>query len=266
MTNGESVASTLRETGLGGVALSWDDVLHVGPLAFDPVESNRVRAAFLAEHGWGEAQAIERDFARRDELLARAIRDGDHVVLWFEHDLFDQLQLLQVLSVIEEPTRGQVELIQSDDYLGALDRAALEALWGSRRPVEAATFEHARRAWRSICEGDLAAVPDEPALPFLGAAVRRLQQEREPLSRTKRQLLAALEEGARTPIEAFHANQAQEDAIFLGDAWAFADLHALSEAGLVTALPVPPPRGDHAAFAQAAVGLTDAGRAVVGEA
>src|SRR5690349_615786 len=35
VTNGESAASTLRETSLGGTVLSWDDVLHVGPLAFD---------------------------------------------------------------------------------------------------------------------------------------------------------------------------------------------------------------------------------------
>ncbi len=94
MINGESVAGTLRETSLAGVALSWDDVLHVGPLAFDPATSRRVRARFLAGHGWGDAAAIESGLERRDELLARA----DHVVIWVEHDLFDQLQLLQILA------------------------------------------------------------------------------------------------------------------------------------------------------------------------
>jgi hypothetical protein len=262
VTNGESVASTLRETALSGVALSWDDVLHVGPLAFDPSESINVRAAFLAGHGWGDADAIERDLARRDALLERAVREGHSIVLWFEHDLFDQLQLLQVLSAIEAPQPGQVELIQGDDYLGALDAAALEALWESRRPVAEETFAVARRAWRCICDGDLAAAAAETdTLPYLSAAVQRLGEERRPLSRTKRQLLAAIAEGARTPLEAFHANQEQEEAIFLGDTWAFADLHALSENGLVTALPLPPPRGDHRTFATAQVAITDAGRA-----
>src|SRR6266508_4268548 len=54
VTNGESAASSLRETSLEGVVLSWDDVLHVGPLAVDPKESRSLRAAFLAGQGWGE--------------------------------------------------------------------------------------------------------------------------------------------------------------------------------------------------------------------
>jgi DNA-binding transcriptional MerR regulator len=263
VTNGESVAGTLRETALGGVVLSWDDVLHVGPLVLDPAESNRVRAAFLAAHGWGDAEAIGRDFARRDALLASAVREAHSIVLWFEHDLFDQLQLLQVLSAVDAPQPGQVELIQGEDYLGTLDAPALEALWGSRRPVAEETFAVARRAWRSICDGDLAAAAAETGgLLHLAAAISRLEEERQPLSRTKRQLLAAIADGARTPLEAFFANQAEEEAIFLGDSWAFADLHALSEDGLVTPLPLPPPRGDHRTFATAQVAITDAGRAV----
>jgi DNA-binding transcriptional MerR regulator len=265
VTNGESVAGTLRETALGGVALSWDDVLHVGPLAFDPAESNRVRAAFLAGHGWGDANAIERDLARRDALLDRAVREGHPIVLWFEHDLFDQLQLLQILSAIEAPRTAQVALIQSEDYLGALDAPALERLWGSRRPVADATFAAARRAWRNVCDGDLAAAATETGeLPYLAAALRRLEEEREPLSRTKRQLLTAIAEGAGTPLDAFHANQAQEEAIFLGDTWAFADLHTLAEDGFVTELPLPPPRGDYRTFTRARVAITDAGLAATG--
>jgi DNA-binding transcriptional MerR regulator len=266
VTNGESVAGTLRETGLGGVALSWDDVLHVGPLAFEPGESNRVRAAFLAAHGWGDANAIERDLGRRDALLDRAVREGHPIVLWFEHDLFDQLQLLQILSAIDAPRPGQVTLVQGQDYLGTLDTQALEGLWGSQRPVAEETLAAARRAWRNVCDGDLAAAAKEgDALPHLAAALRRLAEEREPLSRTKRQLLTAIAEGAGTPLEAFHANQAQEEAIFLGDTWAFADLHELAGNGLVTELPLPPPRGDYRTFTRARVAITDAGLAAAGQ-
>jgi hypothetical protein len=60
VTNGESAAGSLRATGLEGEVLSWDDVLHVGPLAFDPSESRPLRAAFLAQYGWdaGEIRAL----------------------------------------------------------------------------------------------------------------------------------------------------------------------------------------------------------------
>src|SRR5919197_1732470 len=91
VTNGESVASTLRATSLEGVVLSWDDVLHAGPLAFDPEESRVLRARFLAEHGWGsEEGAIHAELTRRDGLLARAEEEGHPIVLWFEQDLVDQ--------------------------------------------------------------------------------------------------------------------------------------------------------------------------------
>lgn len=115
VTNGESVAGTLRATSLEGVVLSWDDVLHVGALAFDPEESRALRARFLGEHGWGSEDAIDAELTRRDELLAQAER----IVLWFEHDLVDQLQLLQILAQLDDNI--DVELVQADDYLGPLE-------------------------------------------------------------------------------------------------------------------------------------------------
>jgi len=215
-------------------------VLHVGPLAFDPAESRRVRSPFLAENGWGDERAIEADLERRDELLAGA----GHVVLWFEHDLFDQLQLLQVLAQVEPGTT--VELVQADDYLGGMDADQLQALWPTRAAVDPA---RARDAWRGVTEGDLD--QDVPALPHLAAALRRFSEEPE---RTKRQLLGPLAEGPRTALHLFVVNQEQEDAIFLGDAWAFLFLYELFQEGQLApvgggSMPLPPPRGDAATFA-----------------
>jgi hypothetical protein len=112
VTNGESVASTLRATSLDGVVLSWDDVLHVGPLAYDPEESRALRSRFLAEHGWGTEEAIHAELSRRDGLLGQAKR----IVLWFEQDLVDQLQLLQVLAQLDDD--AEVELVQASDTSG----------------------------------------------------------------------------------------------------------------------------------------------------
>jgi DNA-binding transcriptional MerR regulator len=255
VTNGESVGGTLRETSLGGAVLSWDDVLHVGPLAFEPAESRRVRAAFFAEHGWGDSTAIETELTRRDELLARA----DRVVVWVEHDLFDQLQLLQVLAQIDDD--ADVELVQADDFLGNLEAPELEALWLKRRRVPAVTRRAARNAWRKVTEGDLEV--DVPELPYLAAALRRLVEEREPLPRTKRQLLTLLADGPKSPFQLFRANQELEEAPFLGDAWCFRFLWELARDGLVRPLPPPPPLGDERAFAAARVELTAEGRQLV---
>jgi hypothetical protein len=264
VTNGESVASTLRTTSLEGVVLSWDDVLHVGPLAFDPAESRPLRARFLAEHGWGDESASLAELERRDALLARARA----FVLWFEHDLFDQLQLLQVLAQLDD--EAEVEVVQADDYLGACDAARLEALWDARRPVEAPARALARDAWRAVCDNDLdsALARDLSVFPHLEAALRRLEEERAPLPRTKRQLLESLAEGPKTPLELFMANQAREEAIFLGDTWCFLFVCELARDGLVrptalVPLPLPPPRGEHDAFVATTVELTPAGRELV---
>src|SRR5919198_2408551 len=158
VTNGESVASTLRATSLEGVVLSWDDVLHVGPLAYDPEESRALRARFLAEHGWGTEEALGAELARRDDLLGQA----EQVVLWFEHDLVDQLQLLQTLAQLDDD--ADVELVQADDYLGSLEAAALERLWPSRRRVGRETRGLARRAWGEVCADEIEP-RHSPALP-----------------------------------------------------------------------------------------------------
>jgi len=254
----------LRTTVVGDVVLSWDDVLHVGPLAFEPAESRPLRAAFLAEHGWGEAAAIDAELRRRDELLAGATR----VVLWFEHDLVDQLQLLQVLSQVGET--ADVELVQADDYLGSLDGEALGRLRAESRRLDAATIALARDAWRAVCGGAIRPfiACDTSSLPFLRPALHRLVEERGLLPRTKRQLLRALLDGPRRPLELFVANQALEEAIFLGDTWCFLFLHELARDGLVTPvgggeLPLPPPRGDYSGFVATLLELTPAGRELV---
>ena len=244
ITNGESAASTLRAASIEGVVLSWDDVLHVGPLAFDPAESRRVRSRFLAEQGWGEAAAIEADLARRDELLARA----DHVVLWFEHDVVDQLQLLQILSQLGPDT--EIELVQTDHYLGSLE--ARRRSKGSGRSAGRSTRRRSRPRAR-------AGAPSSPATSTRTFRCCRMwlppcvDSPQEP-DRTKRQLLDALTDGPRTAVQLFLANQEREEAIFLGDTWAYLFVYELWEEGRLAPvgggpMPLPPPRGDTATFA-----------------
>jgi hypothetical protein len=100
VTNGESAGNTLRQTTLGGSVLPWQDTLHEGPVpALPRKELLRARAQFLADCGWGREEALLSSLERRDRQLVVAFRDDAHVVLWFEHDLYDQLQLLDVLAL-----------------------------------------------------------------------------------------------------------------------------------------------------------------------
>jgi hypothetical protein len=99
ITNGDSAAEGIRQTHLPGTVLAWRNVLHEGPVPTDLSlhELSAVRATFIAAEGWAPADEAAADFARRDATLARFM-EHDEVCLWFEHDLYDQLQCLQILD------------------------------------------------------------------------------------------------------------------------------------------------------------------------
>jgi hypothetical protein len=232
VTNGDSAAGTLAEAGLGGSVLAWRDTLQEGPVpALAPGELRGVRAEFIAARGWAPRDAAEADLRARDEALAAAL-GSEPVVLWFEHDLYDQLQLIQVLARVD----GQpVEAIVVDRFLGELTAAELAALWPERRAVTAAALETARAAWAAFTAPDptaLAALAPDGALPFLGPALDRLREEypatTDGLARSERQALAAVAAGADEPLAAFFASQRAEPAAYGGDTQFFDLLASLA--------------------------------------
>jgi Domain of unknown function (DUF1835) len=287
VTNGESAGNTLRQTTLGGAVLPWQDGLHEGPVPDVPRgELLRARAAFLAECGWGSRRAILTSLERRDEQYVRALRDGLDVVLWFEHDLFDQLQLLDTLALAGEVgvapdliVVGSFPGKPSFHGLGELTAGELETLWPQRRPTTPDVLAAAAGAWRAFRAPEPTGLAElalrgRPELPFLAAALRRLLEELPAadngLSRTETSALKAVAAGAITPCSAFIASQKREEAPFLGDAWFFRTLASLGSgcARLVETadgevVPPPPPLADPHVFARLPLRLTVKGEQVL---
>ena len=239
ITSGDHAADALRAADPGGDVLPWRDVLWDGPLpdvdVVDGHEFATVRARFLAGRGWGTFDGILADFDACDARLDAATRTSEPVVLWFEHDLHDQLQLAQLLARLE--SHPAVELICIDRHpdierflgLGQLSSAQLAALYPSRTSVPRAAFELAVRAWRASCasspQGLLDVVAgDTSPLPFLADAFRRWLAEYpstvDGLSMSERRILSLLREVPRSPPDLFAAFSAAEPAPFMGD-WSF---------------------------------------------
>ena len=232
VTNGESAGNTLRQTTLGGAVLSWQDVLHEGPVPAVPRrELLRLRAAFLSECGWGSRAAIRSALERRDKQFVSALQDGLHVVLWFEHDLFDELQLVDALALADE-TGASPELIVVDSFpgkpgfrgLGELTADELETLWPDRRAATSAVLAEARAAWDAVRTPEPTALAEwavGDAELFVDGALRLLEELPAPadgLSTTERHALEAITRGTTSPHAAFVAAQDLEPAPFLGDA------------------------------------------------
>ena len=287
VTNGESAGNTLRQTALGGAVLPWQDVLHEGPVPeMQRPELLRMRAGFLSACGWGSRRAIFASLERRDRQFSEALRDGLHVVLWFEHDLYDQLQLIDALTLAHE-AGASPELIVVDSFpgkpnfrgLGELTREELATLWPTRRAAAPDVLATAATVWGAFSAPEPTALAElarrgSSALPFLAPALRRLLEElpasTDGLSGTERRALKAITSGASTPAAAFVAAQELEEAPFLGDAWFYRVLATLGRgAGRLLetddgdSLPAAPPLSDGQLFARLPLRVTDEGERVL---
>jgi hypothetical protein len=292
ITNGDSAAAGIRQVVPDGYVLAWRDALHVGPVpaGLSLPELSALRTRFIEEQGWAPAGTVAASFAERDAALA-GFHQHDEVCLWFEHDLYDQLQLLQVLDWLagEGPGDTALRLICISELpgverfygLGQLTPAQLATLYPQRRPISREQLDLAGEAWAAFRSADptnLAALlaGDTSALPFLRAALPRLLAELpavgDGLSRTERLILENLASGPQEPTAAFRASQEREDAPFLGDTIFWWHVHALGTAahppllarrdGQLVAPPkaLPSPQSPEALTLE----LTDVGQALLG--
>ena len=213
ITNGESVS--IPQTGLPGQVVYWNDALHDGPVppGLSLQELSRIRERFIAE--FFAVPLVEVSFARRDEAITN-FRDHEEVILWFEHDLYDQLQLIQILDWFSRQhlATTRIALISVDAYLGPMTPEQLVPLFKTRHTVTAAEFETAQAAWTAFCSPEPNGLvqllgSDTSALPFLNRALlRHLQQFpalRNGLSRAERQILELAESGVHKPRDLYHS-------------------------------------------------------------
>src|SRR5262245_8370782 len=154
ITNGDCAIDGLRAAGVAGEILPWRDMLHEGPVprGLAPEALSAIRARYLADEFAPAGAAVRDGFAARDAAIRDHARH-DRIELWFEHDLFDQLQLVQVLDLLAGFDRSEgVFLMQADDYLGPMDIDRLRALDGAAQPVTPEQFAAARQAWAAFTQ------------------------------------------------------------------------------------------------------------------
>jgi Domain of unknown function (DUF1835) len=274
ITNGGCAADPLRMF-LRDPVLTTCDPLHDGPAPrVDSDAWHRLRAQHLTE-GEGSFEETRRDLEAVDRTIADAAR-FDEVVLWFEHDLFDQLQVIRNLDLLAHVPRNRVSMICIDRFpgvepfygLGQLSADQLSTLTGTRQEVTPDQFALATRAWNAFRAPDptelfafASALPDTPdaaaLLPFLGAALWRFFEEypstANGLSRTEHAVLQAVDRGAGDRVEVFRQSHAEEERPFLGDLGVF-DIVQHFSAARVPLL---------SAAADDAISLTAAGRDVL---
>ena len=227
IVNGDTVGDKLKQGKIAGDILVWREIYTVGPVFPDMAEpGNRsARAAYLEE-----ALGIPRSFclagSEEQERRLREFGKHDEVVLWFEHDLFDQTMLCCLLHWFARQTldNTSLRLLTIGSYpgivpfrgLGQLTAEQLAALSGASRPVGRQELSLGSRAWEAYCsrdaDGQLAFLREceaagQHALPYVRDAfeahLSRLPSVRNGLGIVEHTALLLVAEGVREPYELF---------------------------------------------------------------
>jgi hypothetical protein len=282
VANGTATTSLIKDAGLPGTLSEWGDPLYEGPVPEDASDDElvRIRATYLADGVRWPVDDVVAGLTRWRTVIDD-VDAYDELVLWYEHDLFDQLNLIQVLTWIGRsgPTKRPVSLICIGSFpgrpnfkgLGELTPSELAPLLDTRQPVSNAEYKLGPQAWQAFRSSDPRAIEellehDVSALPFLAAALRRYLEEfpwtTDGLARSERRLLQLAAHGAIDLRDAFPRMQDGETAFYVTDGLLdqmAQDLSSTSPA-LLNADFTPSERRE---ALHGVVSLTDQGRAVL---
>jgi hypothetical protein len=240
ITNGEAAAERMREAGLKHDILCWRDILHEGPVPETATlgELSVIRAQFLAARGWSAEEELIAAYLQRDAAI-RSHQRYTTVVVWMEHDLYSQLQLMQIVSFFtQEAARDGLYLIQAGQHLAHETPVALKRHLRLMEPMTRAHLDLARLAWhsfRAATPEPLAALlqRDTQIFPFLRMAVLRHLEElpapRTGLTHTEFSIMSFIARGCHTPHALYAHFSEDEPAMQMGN-WSF--WHILDQLGM----------------------------------
>lgn len=232
ITNGDSAAEVIKNAGIEAEILPWRDVLHDGPVpaGLNLIELAIVRARFVTECGWGKFDQILKMYEYQYSKLEN-YAEYEELVLWFEHDLYDQLQLIQILDFLVKAKQKHVKmsLLCKSRFITDSSTKELKSDFANRQEINLSQLELGAKAWavftspnpleleKFLSEGN-------ESLPHLRQSFLRLLEEypekSSGLSRNERQILDIVNKGNHLPAHIFRASQKYEDPLYLGD-WSF---------------------------------------------
>ncbi len=211
---GDDLRSRLQSAGIAGEYLCFADPVCVGPAQDDGdlMAWLGMRARYVALHAGQDPAAVRLRLGREYAAL-NGLHRREAVWLWFEHDLWDQIALIRILSLLAEKRllRGKLLLMPADGERSfpMLSDAELGALHPA--PLSDLQIEQAAEAWAAFASSDPRGLDAlsrrELALPFLAAALRRhlrdLPWTTDGLGETERRVLRAIAAGATDEAAVF---------------------------------------------------------------
>ena len=212
---GSDLMQPLKQAGFAGDFLEYSDALCQGPVLENDAWLAQ-RAAFLTNAYGGQtgqsAEQIAERLHQAEEGLRSAAHRYERVVIWVEHDSYDQLILARCLAQFAAAAPPRLDLISIDRFpggarfigLGQLPFEALHLLWDGRTPVSSQQLAAGASIWAKLRGEDPTPLAEAarngiPELPQMAEAVGRHCRElpwlEDGLSLTERLILQVLAEG-----------------------------------------------------------------------
>ncbi|WP_255668091.1 DUF1835 domain-containing protein [Brevibacillus daliensis] len=223
IVNGDIVAEKLKQGVVPGDILVWREIYSEGPVFLDPSDpaGRSVRADYL-EKAMGIPCEEYIDGCESQEQQLRRFKDYDEIVLWFEHDLFDQTMLCYLLYWFSQQKLGRTRLnllcigdfpgIERFRGLGQLSVEQMGTLSGTWHLVKRKELELGQAYWEAFTSSDPRRLTqllqeDSSALPFVRNAFRfhlsRFPSVQDGLGNVERTTLEFIARGLNQPMELF---------------------------------------------------------------
>ena len=295
---GSDIQKTLQDAGFVG-----DFLEHAIPYCMGPVTSGSDRhelmARFIVE-AFPDAKGdrlYERELkglAGGEQRLRRTADGYERIVLWAEHDVWDQLFLARMLAHYAQEKRPRVlELIAVNEFpgserflgLGQLPPEALRLLWSARTPVTDAQLLLGNNVWTALASDNPQRLATfarfgTPALPIMAPALHRHLRElpsvKNGFSLTEHLVLQILSEGSTTLNRVFlmmttgdplsrsdqrAAERVREPLRWIGDLGMLHVVNEMLKAEVPVLVRTPPAAGER--WFRQRLTITDAGLAVL---
>ena len=230
IVSGQAVIDRVKGAGVQGTFLPWQDFLHEGPVPENlSLEAlSKIRAKYISNKGLGSFQEINQSFKERNSSL-NSFKKYNKIILWFESDLYDQLQFIQILDWFFKyaSKSTSISYISCDKHFYSYTHEELnKLLLYNREQVSHTHYIVAKKAWSAFCSPTPEAwfklqYDDISELQFLKNIIIRMLEEYpntiNGLSRTAHQALLIINDHIHHPQEIFERYQESEEIRFMGD-------------------------------------------------
>ncbi len=160
--NGESTLSLFKQSNLEGDTFVWQEVLCEGPTQQNITTDEfwKERTEFMTKF----FEITEEDFSEKVvtpfRKLEKEIDVYSEIILWFEYDLFCQINMIALLSWLKDlDLTGQISLIcvgeseESENLigLGQVPAEKYPELYDKRVKLNTRELTHAQDTWQTYC-------------------------------------------------------------------------------------------------------------------